>query len=360
MPAIEQDLGLSHSQAGSLFLFASAGFFVAQVCSGLVASRFNHRGALIISALAIGVALVPFLFTHSLGTTRALMIMLGLATGLHMPSAMATITAMVSRQDWGKALGVHQTAPSVALVLAPLVSVGLLGVLSWQTILSSVGAVSLAAGVAFIFFGRCGEFPGEAPRPGVVKIILVQPSFWIMVALFSLAMGGGAGIYTMLPLYLVSERGFDPDWANTLLGLSRISGLFMTFVAGWITDRLGEKRAIAGALFMSGISTMLIGFAPDPWLVTVFFLQPAMTTCFFPPALSALSRIVPPYLRSVTSSLTTPLAFLVGGGVVPAFIGHMGETRTFALGIGLVGCVMVLAPFLAIFLKLREKVEEGC
>ena len=112
------------------------------------------------------------------------MIMLGLATGLHMPSAMATITAMVSRQDWGKALGVHQTAPSVALVLAPLLSVALLGVLSWQTILSSVGALSLAAGVAFIFFGKCGEFPGEAPRPGVVKIILVQPSFWIMVALF--------------------------------------------------------------------------------------------------------------------------------------------------------------------------------
>jgi NNP family nitrate/nitrite transporter-like MFS transporter len=134
----------------------------------------------------------------------------------------------------------------------------------------------------------------------------------------------------------------------------------MTFVAGWITDRVGEKRAIAAALLMSGIGTMLIGFAPDPWLVTVFFLQPAMTACFFPPALSALSRIVPPYLRSVTSSLTTPFAFLVGGGVVPAFIGHMGETRTFALGIGLVGCVMVLAPFLAMFLKLREKVEEGC
>jgi len=40
-----------------------------------------------------------------------ILFMLGVAAGLHMPSAMATITAMVNRQEWGKALAVHQTAP---------------------------------------------------------------------------------------------------------------------------------------------------------------------------------------------------------------------------------------------------------
>ena len=33
MPAIEQELSISHVQAGSLFLTMSLGFFVAQICS---------------------------------------------------------------------------------------------------------------------------------------------------------------------------------------------------------------------------------------------------------------------------------------------------------------------------------------
>ena len=92
------------------------------------------------------------------------------------------------------------------------------------------------------------------------------------------------------------------------------------------------------------------------WLI----VAATLIVCFFPPAFAALSRIVPPHLRSVAISLTTPLAFLVGGGVVPTFLGYMGEVRTFSLGIILVGCITLLTPVLVLSLKLRLKDEEGC
>jgi NNP family nitrate/nitrite transporter-like MFS transporter len=360
MPTIEQELGVSHTQAGSLFLMMSLGFFVAQLGSGVIASRINHRGTIILSALAVGLALLPFLLTRTFGPMRVVMIALGLATGLHMPSAIATITAMVARQDWGKALAVHATAPSLSLVLAPILSEALLHWYSWQTILASLGGLSLLAGVAFIGFGRCGEFPGEAPRPSIVRAILVQPSFWIMMCLFALAMGGSVGTYTMLPLYLVLERGLDRGLANTLLGLSRISGLFMNFAAGWIADRVGEKRAISGVLLTAGVATILLGTLSGSWLVAVVFLQAALVVCYFPPGFAAMARVVPPNLRSVATSLATPLAFVLGGGVVPAVIGYMGEVRTFGFGIALIGCIMVLGSMLALLLRLREQQEEGC
>ncbi|MDP2643780.1 MAG: MFS transporter [Desulfobacterales bacterium] len=360
MAAIERELALNHAQAGSLFLWISVGVFMAQILSGVVSSRLNHWGALVISALMVGLALLPFGLTRSLGTIHVLVVILGLATGLHTPSAIATITASVSRNDWGKALGVHQAAPSMALVFAPLLAVALSSFLSWQNILSSLGGVALVTGVLFVFFGKCGTFPGEAPNPAAVKSIVIQPSFWIMAALFSMAMAGSSGIYTMLPLYLVSERGFGVDRANFLVGLSRVSGLFTAFFGGWIADLVGEKQALAGALFLSGLGTILLGVLPNSGLVIMLFLQPALAACFFPAAFSALSRIVPPHLRSLTSSLSTPLAGFIGTGVVPAFVGHMGETRTFALGIVIVGCCMTIMPVSAFFLKLRDKTEEGC
>jgi NNP family nitrate/nitrite transporter-like MFS transporter len=338
----------------------SLGFFVGQAGSGFVSSRLNHRGALILSALAVAIALLFFFFSHSFGPIVLLTIALGGAAGLHVPSALATITAIVSRQDWGKAIAVHQTAPSMGLILGPLLAVVLLDVVSWRVILTCLGGLSMVGAVAFIRFGRCGEFPGEAPSPAIVKTILVQRSFWCMVALFAMAIGGSVGVYTMLPLYLVSERGLDPGWSNTLVGISRVSGLFVTFAAGWVTDYVGEKRAISVALLAAGIATILLGVVRGSWLVVIVFLQPALAVCFFPAGFAALSRIVIPNLRSVTTSLSIPLAFLLGGGIFPAFIGYMGEVRTFGLGFGVVGCFMLLAPVLASFLILREKHEEGC
>lgn len=362
MPTIENELGMSHSQAGSLFLFVSLGFFVTQLCSGFISSFFKHRGALIISAVAVGIVLCLFSFTNSIWTLRIVMFVLGIAIAPHMPSAIASITAMVSRQDWGKALAVHQSAPALALVSAPLLSILFLEWLgiSWRIVLAFLGAAALISAFAYIVFGRGGEFPGEAPRPVVVKAILAHRSYWIMIVLFALSMGASSGIYTMLPLFLVNERGFDTGWANTVLGISRIVGPFLTFLGGWLVDRIGEKKVISTTLIVAGASTLLLGVVTGAWLILVIFLQAALISFYFPAGFSALSRITDPNIRSVATSLATPPAFLLGNGVLPAFIGYMGQSYSFGLGITITGCLIMLGSILVIFLKLLDNTGEGC
>lgn len=360
MPTIEQEQALTHSQAGSLFFMISLGVLIAQPNSGFVSSRVNHRGSLILSSLGVGLALLAYSSTSSLWLMRAIMLMLGIAAGLHLPSAVATITAMIDRQDWGKALSVHQIAPPLSLVSGPLLAVLLMGLFPWRVILFGLGVLSIAAAITFGKFSQDGDFPGQDPRPDLIKIVLSLRSFWILVALFALGMGGHVGIYTMLPLYLVTERGMDIDWANTLLGLSQVSGLFMIFIAGWIADKVGEKRAISCALFSAGGVTVLLGTVSGSWLTIIVFLQAALITCYFPPAFSAMARIVQPNMRSVAASLTTPLSILLGSGVLPTFIGYMGENYTFGLAITIVGVFIMLGAIPAIFLILLENTEDGC
>jgi len=43
-----------------------------------------------------------------------------------------------------------------------------------------------------------------------------------MILFFTLGIGGTLGVYSMIPLYLVSERGMERTWVNTLFGLSRV------------------------------------------------------------------------------------------------------------------------------------------
>jgi NNP family nitrate/nitrite transporter-like MFS transporter len=267
---------------------------------------------------------------------------------------------MVSHSDWGKALALHQMAPPLSLVLCPLIANLMLGLFSWQLILTIFGVVTLIVGLAFLRFGRGGEFPGDTPRPAVVKSVISTHSFWIMVVVFALAIGGSVGLYTMLPLFLVNERGMDLDWANTLLGLSRISGLFMPFVGGWFMGRIGEKIFIFMVMLVAGITTIMLGAMSGPWLIAVLFLQPAVLGCFFTVGFAALARIVQPNLRSIAASFTTPTAFVIGGGVLPTMIGYMGQRYSFGFGIVLVGVVTILVSGLVLFVKLVEEMEAGC
>ena len=79
MPSIVQDLGLTHGQAGSIFLSGSIGYFISSLGSGFVASRINHRGALILTLFIAALALLVCTTVTSLWTIRVAMAALGMA-----------------------------------------------------------------------------------------------------------------------------------------------------------------------------------------------------------------------------------------------------------------------------------------
>jgi NNP family nitrate/nitrite transporter-like MFS transporter len=358
MPTIEKDLGISHGEAGSLFLLISLGYLISLLGAGFFSSRLNHRRTIILSTTAVGIALMGVSFGKSLWGIRFALLILGLAAGIYLPSGIATLTSLIGSRHWGKALGIHEMAPALSFVAAPLVSEALLGWFSWRGILVLLGGASVIIAMAFARFGRGGEFLGEAPSPRSLKTLLGERAFWIMVVLFSLGITGTLGIFTMLPLYLVTERGMDRNWANTLVALSRISGLGMAFLAGWATDRLGPKGTMGGVFLLTGLMTVLLGAAPDSWIMVIVFLQAALAPCFFPPGFAALSMIGAPSVRNLAVSLTIPFAFLLGAGVIPIGIGTMGDAGSFDLGIGLAGGIILMGFIVTHYLKFHDEKES--
>ena len=360
MPALSAELMLSSTQAGSIFLFGSVGVFVGSLSAGFISSRIQHKGTIALSLFGSGISLLLCTIFPSLWALRGFVLVLGFMAGMNLPSNVASITAIVNRQDWGKALAIQQSAPPLSLITGPLLTIVLLTWFSWRAPMVLIALVGMIMAVILIRFGKVGAFPGDAPNLSLAHTIMRNRSFWIMIILFALGMGGQVGIYAMLPLYLVYEGGLSESSANLLIGLSQISAIFMTFFAGWVTDRIGEKKAIFIFLLVSGTATMSMGLTSGLWLKVVVFLQPALIVCFFPAGFAALARIVQPNLRSLVTAWTAPSAFVLGGGLLPLFLGYMGQMLTFAGGFILAGGIIMAGSVLPFFLVLIEKVEEGC
>ena len=351
MPAIESDLELSHAEAGSFFLLVSLGYFTTILASSFITCRLTHKQTIISSNIAMGFALLITSFSTGLWGMRLGLIMVGMAAGPYIPSGIATLTTLIQSRDWGKAISIHELAPNLSFVMAPLVCEAVLYWFSWRTVFMVLGITAFLLAGVFARFGRGGEFHGEFVGYASIHKFFSKPSFWIMVVLFSLGISSTLGVYTMLPLYLVTDHGMERNRANTLIALSRIAGAATTLVGGWATDRIGPKQILRVVFLMTGLLTIFIGFASSSWISVAVFLQPLVAVCFFPAGLAALSMVSSPKERNIMVSLTVPIAFLMGGGASPTLIGFFGDISSFGLGIALVGGLILAGTIFSGHLK---------
>ena len=353
-PLIEMELSLSHADAGTLFLMISIGYFFALIGSGVISSRISHKRTIIISNIILGLALIGISFCIGLWTLRLGLFVVGIAAGLYLPSGIATLTSLISSRNWGKALAVHEIAPNLSFVAAPLICEFVLVWFSWRMVFLLMGTVSLMISPVFIRYSRGGDFMGEAPSMASFKQLFGNISIWILVFLFSLAVIGTLGIYTMLPLYLVTEHGMDINQANSLIALSRLPCMIMAFVGGWATDRFGPQQTLRVVLFCTGLVTFFLGIVSGPVIGYIVFFQPLMAACFFPAGFAAMSLMVSAKLRNIAVSLVMPLAFVIGGGLAPVFIGYIGDMGSFAMSITLCGVLIMAGSAVPIALKFHN------
>jgi MFS transporter, NNP family, nitrate/nitrite transporter len=358
LPTIERELGISHGEAGSFFFLISGGYLLGLLGSGFLASRSTHKLTIVISSAGVGLALLGISSASNLWTMRLGLLGLGMAAGLYIASAIATITSLIEQQNWGKAIAVHELAPNLAFFASPFVAELFLRWSTWRTALSFLGIASLIASLAYHRLGRGGEFAGQSPASGAFLLLTRMPALWLMGVLFGVGVGSTIGVYAMLPLYLVSERQMDASWANTVVAFSRSYGPILGVLGGWVSDKLGPKHTMVSSLTFTGIATFLLGPISSSWISAVVLFQPLLAVWFFPAAFAALAAITPPSARNLAVAFTVPFGYIIGGGAIPTFIGIMGDSGSFSIGFIATGALIFLSGLSALLLRLPATDEK--
>ncbi len=351
LPVIQKDMHLAHAVAGSFFLVISSGYFVSILFSGTVSSRLGHKRTIVLSAVVSGLMLSLIGFSDTALSMRIGLFFLGYGAGLYLQSGLATISYLVPAAYLARGMAVHELAPNIGFVTAPLLCGLMLQYFSWREGLQLLGVVLGCMGMIYALLGSRNDLQAKRMDFSLVRGLVVLPQFWLMVLFFALAICATLGIYAMLPLYLVVEHGMEPDSANRLVSLSRASSVVMPLVAGWFGDRFGNSVVMMSVLLLAGMLTVPLGIFNGCLLVVFVVLQPMVAVCFFPSGFAVLSRIGGKELQGAAVSLCIPFAFLFGGGVIPVAIGAVGDYLSLAAGFIGIGCMTIAAATTAFALR---------
>ena len=333
LPAVEQELGLSHSQSGLLVLLIGFGFSFSQLGAAFLAAKWGYRRCILISIMCSTAASMLITQSASHWGLSAGLIGLGIAGGLYVPSGIAQITMLIQAKDWGKAIGIHELAPNLAFIAAPFTATAAVILGSWRYGYLATSFIMAMLGILYMRSIFDTDYRPEPPTLSRIYTIVTEPLFWKICFLLSIAVAVETGVYSMTPLFLVNERGFDLNNANQLLGFSRIPGVILVLFSGWLTDKLSPTLAIKIALGFSGVAVLGLGSGPSYIMITSIFVQSAACACLFPPMLSMVSSISSNENRALTISLSIVFAALIGSGLLPAGLAACGDVFSFEAGL---------------------------
>lgn len=333
-------LHLSISQGATIYLCLSGGYSVSVLTAGFLSQRLGHKKTILVSLLGIGGGLLGLSSSSSLGTFLLWTTMVGCGAGLYMPSGVATITRITPHSLWGHAFSLHELAPNLAFILAPVVTEIFLDSSGFRTLLVLLGAFCLLLAGVYAFRGPHITRPGVPPVLSNIRSIVISRSFWILTLFFLLAVGVEIGIYNLVPAFLVHEKGLLREQANLILSGTRLVALTFLPFTGLVVKRLGYHRTLKLCLLGTALTTFGSGFGPLWWALLMLTLQPIFVVCFFPVGFAVMALVNAESTNDLSVSLTVTCASIMGAGVLPTLLAWGGEHIGFGSAFSLFGAAI--------------------
>ncbi len=341
LPLIEEEFHTSHARASSVVTLVFLGYAFSLFFSAILSHRIGSKKTLAVYLATSGMALLSMAFVRSFAPLSLIGLVLGLSTGLYLPTAIPTLTQYYSERLWGRVICIHDSAPPTSTLVVPLIVLFSLSFVPWRTMF-----VFLAIPY-FVCAALCAWKIADAGIGGTHRYfhtkLMRDRVVWSQAVVWAFAAGAYFGIYFIIPLYLTKEIGLSVDEANRIFGISRIGGMATGICAGFLVNRLSVRRMALAFLAATGVLTMCLAVRDLTLLKGFLFLQATIAPAFFPVSIVFISQTFPVEERGEVTGYLGAFASVFGIGVVPYLLGLCGDLVGFRIGILGLGFLTVLS-----------------
>lgn len=270
LPLIGSELGLSYSEIGLIMTCQYIASAVANIPGGMVVDTVGRKGLLMaISLFWVGFPYLLISFTHSYAMLLLCVALVGFGNSLWHPTAIPTLGTRYPQRK-GLALSVHGMGGNVGDAIAPVVIGAALGVFSWrQVVVLNVAPGLVVALLMFAMLGtiRLGAKKTSGETQTLAQYVQGLRQLLRNRALVLLSVGSSfrtmtqTALLTFLPVYLARNMGYSPAIVGACLFALQAAGFAAAPIAGHLSDRMGRKQIIMGAMGSSAVVLAFMAFA---------------------------------------------------------------------------------------------------
>ena len=276
MPLIRDDLGLTKAQIGNSVIASVAITFFARLAVGWLLDHYGPRriyaallmlGAIPVMCLGLANSYESFLLLRmAIGAIGASFVITQFHTSkMFAPNVVGTANAAAA--GWGN-LGGGVTQLLMPLLVALLASLGVEAWLGWRLAMLVPGAAMLVTGA---FYARVtqdtpqGNFevlPRSATAStGSFASAARDPRVWALFVAYGACFGIEITLDNVAALYFFDRFGLSLTAAGAVAACFGGMNLFARALGGWLSDRVGARRGIAGRATLLGLLLLCEGFA---------------------------------------------------------------------------------------------------
>ena len=345
LPAIETDLQISHSGAGGIFTFVFTGYGVGLVLAGSLLRWFSSRRLLLFGHGGLILCLGLFSTGRNYGFLAPVCLLLGFSAGIYPPCAIPLLVERFPSKNWAKVMGLHGTAPPISLLTVPLIAALLLNVVSWRFVTLLFSLLGILLFPTLISFTKAPSGSSPLAKPDYSSLFR-DKRIWVLAILLGIAASANIGIYAIVPLFLVSERGFTLVGANQLLGISRMGGVVAPFIVGVLADKFGYIRTLISIMILSGAFTILMAVAHEETFLAISLLLQTSTIISFFAVCYALTSESAGHTNRGPAVAFTMVFGAIFMAVTPWLLGTVADHYSFSYGIVAIGFMLLFSPLL--------------
>jgi SHS family lactate transporter-like MFS transporter len=330
---------------------------------GLMADRYGRRLPLMIDLIFYSVVEVATGFAHSFTAFLVLRALFGIGMGGEWGVGASLAMEKVPTKWRGVLSGVLQQGYALGYLLAALCFLFLFQRWGWRPMFFLGGLPALLA--LFVRFRvKESEVWERSKGHNWSQLGGSLTRHWKLFLYMALLMTGmnlaSHGTQDMYPTFLQRFWHFGPAERSTVSAISMIGAIVGGVTIGFLSDRIGRKKAVSISLLIAIAVTPLWAYAPHVVLLVIgaflmqFFVQGAWGV--IPAHLSELS---PNEIRGFLPGFAYQCGVLVAGSVgylEAAFAEHVSYATAMALT---AGCICAGAAIVAVLGPEHKGVEFG-
>lgn len=292
LPQYAQSFGVGNAAAGAIVSVFAATRLLFAPASGFLSERWGEPLGYVSGVLIVAASTIACAFAPDYWTLIAFRAVGGVGSTLFTVSAAAFLARRSPAGLRGRIAGLYGGAFLLGNVAGPLVG-GFLAPLGFRTPFLIYGiALVIAAAVVYVFLVGVGR--GEKPAAAAPLEPLSLKQAWASPAYRAAMIGNvGNGWVTfgvrtaIVPLFAAVALGLDPfavAWVLTAFALGNAAAL--TFSGRW-SDRVGRRIPILVGMGLAAVTSSLLGYSPNAWVLIALSLLAGFGTGLFGPSQQA-------------------------------------------------------------------------